>query len=109
MSPYEGLPFYLSLHEGFHKTCGSRGYVTHIHVLIFALYKRYVVVVVVLMHLSMLCPTPPLPGYRGEMVGHLTCFDTKNCPIHGEFDRQPYVCAIIISTDSQISHLFLDF
>ena len=49
-------------------------------------------------------PHYPLPGYRGEMVGHLTCFDTKNCPIHGEFDHQPYVCAI-----SQIPHLFLDF
>ena len=54
-------------------------------------------------------PHYPLPGYRGEMVGHLTCFDTKNCPIHGEFDCQPYVCAIIISTDSQIPLLFLDF
>ena len=48
MSPYEGLPFYLSSHEGFHKMCGSRGYVTHIRVLIFALYKRYVVVAIVL-------------------------------------------------------------
>ena len=33
------------------------------------------------MHLSMLCPTTPHPGYIGEKVGHLTCFDTKTCPI----------------------------
>ena len=25
-----------------------------------------------LMHLSILCPTTPLPGYIGEKVGHLT-------------------------------------
>ena len=35
------------------------------------------------MHLSILCPTTPLPGYRGEKVGHLTCFDTKLAPYVG--------------------------
>ena len=30
----------------------------------------------------MLCPTTPNPGYIGEKVGHLTCFDTKTCPIY---------------------------
>ena len=48
MSSHEGLPFYLLSHEGFRETCGSRGCITHICVLMFALYKRYVVVAVVL-------------------------------------------------------------
>ena len=44
------------------------------------------------------------PGlYRGK-VGHLTCFDTKTCPICGEFDRSPYAYATIKSIDSQIPH-----
>ena len=58
-----------------------------------------------LMHLSMLCPTTPHPGHIGEKVGHLTCFDTKTCPICGEFDRLPYACITIKSTDDQIPHL----
>ena len=37
----------------------------------------------------------PHPGYIGEKVGHLTCFDTKTCPMCGEFDRLPYACATI--------------
>ena len=62
------------------------------------------------MHLSILscAPLPPLPGYIGEKVGHLTCFDTKTCPICGEFDRPPYTCATIKSIDGKIPHLFLD-
>ena len=59
-----------------------------------------------IMHLSILCPTTPLPGYIGEKVGHLTCFDTKTCPICGEFDRSPYACATIKSTDGQIPPSF---
>ena len=62
----------------------------------------------IIMHLSMLCPTTLLPGYRGEKVGNLTCFDTKTCPIRGEFDRSPYACDIIKSTDCQTPHLFLE-
>ena len=66
MSPYEGLPFYLSSHEGFHKTCGSRGYVTHIRVLIFALYKRFVVVAVVLnISAHSICFIQKVSGNRG--------------------------------------------
>ena len=61
------------------------------------------------MYLSILCPTTPHPGYVGEKVGHLTCFDTKTCPICGEFDRLLYACATIISIDGQILHLFLNF
>ena len=64
---------------------------------------------VILMHLSILSPTTPHPGYIGENVGHLTCFDTKTCPICGEFDHLPYACATIKSTDDQIPHIFLDF
>ena len=60
------------------------------------------------MHLSIFCPNIPHPGYVGEKVGHLTCFDTKSCPICGEFDRLPYVCVTIKSTDGQIPHLLLD-
>ena len=63
----------------------------------------------IFMHLSILCPTTPHPGYIGGKVGHLTCFDTKTCPICGEFDRLPYACATIKSTDDQIPHLFLDY
>ena len=48
-------------------------------------------------------------GSIGEKVGHLTCFDTKTCPICGEFDRLPYACITIKSTDDQIPHLFLNF
>ena len=59
-----------------------------------------------LMHLSILCPTTPLPGYVGEKVGHLTCFDTKTRPIRGEFDCSPYACATIKSTSGQIPHLY---
>ena len=54
-------------------------------------------------------PTTPHPGHIGEKVGHLTCFDTKTCPICGEFDRLPYACITIKSTDDQIPHLFLNF
>ena len=53
----------------------------------------------------------PLPlnlGYIGEKVGHLTCFDTKTCPICGEFDLSPYACATIKIIDGQIPHLLLD-
>ena len=57
------------------------------------------------MDLSMLCSTTPHPGYVGEKMRHLTCFDTKTCPICGEFDRSPYACATIKSTDSQIPHI----
>ena len=64
---------------------------------------------VFIMHLSILSPTTPHPGYIGENVGHLTCFDTKTCPICGEFDHLPYACATIKSTDDQIPHIFLDF
>ena len=63
----------------------------------------------IIMHLSILSPTTAHPGYIGGKVGHLTCFDTKTCPICGEFDRLPYVCATIKSTNDQIPHLFLDF
>ena len=62
-----------------------------------------------IMHLSILCPTTPHPGYIGGKVEHLTCFDTKTCPICGEFDRLSYACATIKSTDDQIPHLFLDY
>ena len=61
------------------------------------------------MHLSILCPTTPHPGYIGGKVGHLPCFDTKTCPTCGEFDRLSYACATIKSTDDQIPHLFLDY
>ena len=61
------------------------------------------------MHLSILCPTTPHPGYIGGKVGHLPCFDTKTCPICGEFDRLSYACATNKSTDDQIPHLFLDY
>ena len=61
------------------------------------------------MHLSILRPTTPHPGYIGGKVGHLPCFDTKTCPICGEFDRLSYVCATNKSTDDQIPHLFLDY
>ena len=54
-------------------------------------------------------PHYPHPGYIGEKVGRLTCFDTKTCPICGEFDHLPYACATIKSTDDQIPHIFLDF
>ena len=57
----------------------------------------------------MLCPTNPHPSYVGEKVGHLTCFDTKTCPICGEFDRLPYACVTIKSTDGQILYLLLNF
>ena len=53
----------------------------------------------------MLCPTTPYPGCVGEKVGHLTCFDTKTCPICGEFDCLQYACATIKSTNGQIPHL----
>ena len=61
-----------------------------------------------IMHLSMLCSTTPHLGYIGEKVGHLICFDTKTCPICGEFDRSPYACATIKIIDGQIPHLLLD-
>ena len=60
------------------------------------------------MHLPMLCSTTPHPGYVGEKVGHLTCFDTKTFPICGEFNSSPYACITIKSTDGQIPHLFLN-
>ena len=53
-------------------------------------------------------PHYPLPGYVGEKVGHLACFDTKTCPIHGEFDHSPYARATIKSANGQIPYLFLD-
>ena len=62
-----------------------------------------------IMHPSILSPTTPHPGYIGEKVGHLTYFDTKTCPMCGEFDHLPYACATIKSTDDQIPHIFLDF
>ena len=40
-------------------------------------------------------PHYPLLGYIGEIVGRLTRFDTKTCPIRGKFDRSPYACAMI--------------
>ena len=61
------------------------------------------------MHLSILSPTTPHPGYIGEKVGHLTCFETKTCPICGEFDRLPCVCATIKSTNDQIPIFSLIF
>ena len=61
------------------------------------------------MYLSMLCHTIPHLGYVGEKVGYLTCFDTKTCPIYGKFDRLPYACVTIKSTNGQIPHLFLGF
>ena len=45
-----------------------------------------------LMHLSILCPTTPLPGNVGGMEGYLTSFDIKSSPIHGEFDSYHYAC-----------------
>ena len=57
----------------------------------------------VVMHLSILCPTTPHPGYVGEKV---TGFDTKTCLICGEFDCPPYACATIKSIDSQIPPIF---
>ena len=54
-------------------------------------------------------PHYPHPGYIGEKVRHLTCFETKTCPICGEFDRLPCASATIKSTDDQIPHIFLDF
>ena len=44
------------------------------------------------MHLSILCPTTPLPGNVGGMEGYLTSFDIKSSPIHGEFDSYHYAC-----------------
>ena len=53
---------------------------------------------------------PPLRLCRGKGGAFdLPSFDTKTCPICGEFDYSPYVRATIKSTDGQISHLFLDF
>ena len=49
----------------------------------------------------------PLPGLCREKVRQLTCFDTKTCPIHGEFDSLSYACAIIKSTDGQTPDLFI--
>ena len=46
-----------------------------------------------IMHLSILRPTTPHPGYIGGKVGRLPCFDTKTCPICGEFDHLSYACA----------------
>ena len=54
-------------------------------------------------------PHYPSPGYIGGKVGHLTCFDTKTCPICGEFDHLPYACATIKRTNDHIPHLFLIF
>ena len=38
---------------------------------------------------------PHYPGLCRVMVGHLTCFNTKTCPICGEFDCSPYACVMI--------------
>ena len=63
-----------------------------------------------IMHLAInIMPHYPLLGYVGEQKGNLTCFDTKTCPIRGEFDLSPYACAIIKSTDGQILRPLLDF
>ena len=59
------------------------------------------------MHLSILCPTTPLPGYV-EKRWTFDHFDTKTCPIHGEFDCSPYARATIKSAKCQIPHLLLD-
>ena len=69
MSSHEGLPFYLSSHEGFRETCGSRGCITHIRVLMFALYKRYVVVAVVLnISAHSICFIQKVSGSRGYIT-----------------------------------------
>ena len=48
------------------------------------------------------------PGlYRGKGRA-FDLFDTKTCPICGEFDRSPYACATIKINDGQIPHLLLD-
>ena len=52
---------------------------------------------------------PQLVGYSvcREKMRHLTCFDTKTCPLQGEFDRLPYARAIVKYTDDQIPNLLL--
>ena len=54
-------------------------------------------------------PHYPPPGLCRGKGGHLTCFDTKTCPICGEFDCLPYACATIKNTNGQIPHLSLIF
>ena len=69
MSSHEGLPFYLSSHEGFRETCGSRSCITHICILMFALYKRYVVVAVVLnISAHSICFIQKVSGSRGYIT-----------------------------------------
>ena len=39
------------------------------------------------MRLSMLSPTSPHPGLHGATMGNLISFESKPCPVGGEFDR----------------------
>ena len=102
MSPYEGLPFYLSSHEGFHKTCGSRGYVTYIRVLIFALYKRYVVVAVVLnISAHSICFIQKVSGSRGYIT-HIRVSTLLYTPARTYVQRR--LGPVTDSSESWVSH-----